>query len=425
MSNNKLAMIEEGSAVSVGGLGEIARALAGDREISKVETVQLAENTTLMLGAAEMHQLKLANIPAPKQDETISAYIARIAPLMEDVELAQMNDLGLMQMLRLRKFSEIGVDARFYASMKDGSWRKSSSADGDFASWVRGLVVEMGMSKTVASRMANAIIMLHWLYANAETLGIELPEKEEACFVGRPSFFSRLGRALPTLNGQVEAYRTGTKAKRDEAIAEIAEIVGMLQDPEIDQTQIDDRGRKSAPSIDPITFVVSMSDGVKNVEALSLSELQLMKLQAALGTSARWLLPGQADDEMQEVEYRRTSVAVCPDCYIKLYGLESGGKYPEFWCPQCDGKLGGDGPDRPDSAKDPDFVPYWDYRSDDTEGEWLQLEGDPRTTLGKDEYQVSVRIDNIYGLSVAYYVYRRYHNWLDELQAALEAIEND
>lgn len=428
------APVEETAIVPVQSDGrvfsEIALALHRDREVAQAATVALAETTVLMLGASELDRVRKAHLPSPQEGETMSAYINRITPLLKPDELGKMQDMGLVAMLRLGKFSTLGLEFRLYGALLDGSWRHSPNAGNDYQAWVRHIIMDqMNMSAATASRYSNGCMMLKWLYEHKDEVGIKLPEHPEACFTGEFSLFSGVTRTLPRLNRAIRVTRDQT-AKDDEhfaALDEIKETIELLQNPDTDKTKAEQEGRAGTPRIEPIRFVVKTGTQVAtyDVTAENITFEQLSKAQVSMKGAAEWALPGQADSDMVTVQYKRVAVPVCPVCEgasIDLYSLLQEA-FPQYGCPVCEGFFGGDESEQSkyDMSKDvtlpdPLFRDEWYYRSKATGNEWIMLEGDPRSTMTKDERQVgTAQVDNLFGIPTTIYTYRRKVDWMERL----------
>ena len=405
---------------------EIAHALNVDREVASPATVSLAETTVLMLGASELERVRDAHLPGPQEGETMAAYIDRITPLLKPEELGKMQDMGLVSMLRLGQFSTLGVEFRLYGALVDGSWRHSPNAGNDYQVWVRHLIMDqMHKSAATASRYSNGCLMLKWLYDNQEEVGIKLPKQPESCFTGEFSLFSAVTRALPKLRKAVR-IANDEQAGDDAhfaALDEIKEMVELIQKPDTDKQEVEDKGRAGAPRIEPIKFVVEPGEGVAayNVSAKGISYEQLTKAQTALRSSAEWALLGQADSDSVTVQYKRVAVPVCPVCGdITMYSLLQD-HFPQYGCPKCNKFFGGNESDlsryemdKDATLPDPVYNTEWYYRSEATGNEWIRLEGDPRTGMTKGEYQVgTAQVDNLFGMPVTIYTYRRKTNWME------------
>jgi len=409
--------------------GEIARALNLDREVVQPGTVTLAETTVLMLGASELERVREASLPGPKAGETMGEYIDRITPLLKPEELGKMQDMGLVAMLRLGKFSTLGLEFRLFGALKDGSWRHSPNANNDYRAWVRHLIIgEMEMSDATASRYSNGCLMLKWLYDNADEVGVKMPSQPEACFTGKFSIFSGVTRVLPKLGRAVRIANDENVDDADyyAALDDIKELVALIQNPDAGKTETETKGRAGSPRIEPIKFMVQPGSQMAtyNIKAENISHEQLTKAQVALRDVAGWLIPGEADSELITVEYRRVVVPVCPQCDdgIVMYALLQD-SYPQYGCPAC-GKFYG-GEDDPDQSRydmekdvtqpDPLHTDEWWFRSDATQREWIRLEGDPRNNMSTDEFQVgTAQVDDLYGITVTRYIYRRKLDWMVE-----------
>jgi len=310
-------------------MSDLVAALQHDPQVTRIDTVRLAEDFIIELGLAS----ESGSLPEREIAETVGDYISRVSKSEETaVERAMLR--GLYSTRSLNKALSKALQQRLYKLALSGAWSES-----DGFNYIRDQVIdvireEQGMGYDNAARWADALQVIIWLYTvgNRDRYGLTQTPALAEEFIHL--YFTRLARIAsrvwkliiratqntelpqiswaqlirmaksPDFNPQ-NPGDTRPAAELYRAIARIHDALGMVLNPKYSTADIEAGARAALPPINPIEWP----------EDIELDPAQKALLKRAVG-AGKIIFPEEkpALEDSYAVQYKLLQLGVCPGC---------------------------------------------------------------------------------------------------------------